>query len=54
MNNNDFMNQPSGVFAGEWELTNAGLFIAEWMGFNPKNKKQSAKRKKKNHKKRKR
>lgn len=30
--NDDFMNQPSGVFAGEWELTNAGLFLLEKLG----------------------
>lgn len=27
MNDEDFMNQPSGVFCGDWELTNACLLF---------------------------
>lgn len=52
MNDNDFMSQPSGVFIGEgeYELTNAGLFIAQWMGFNPKKKAIVQKKKEKSQK----
>ena len=52
MNDNDFMNQPSGVFCGEWELTNAGLSLLGQLGLKRKitksqNKKKKTKKRKK-------
>lgn len=36
----DWMNQDSGVSAGGWNLTNAGLIFLEQLGFNPDEKRE--------------